>query len=139
MPPPLPPPAPRVATGARSRASAGRRALHVAIGAGSWLAFAGLWAWQLNVSVPPTWPLALAALAAVLLAYSLLVPAWVRWNRNIFRRRHRRTAAAVHPVDFSHDMLGRTVAVAPELDLDPKTIVVTVSGDDATKLYRAGA
>jgi hypothetical protein len=35
-------------------------------------------------------------------------------------------------------MLGRTLDVAPELDLDPATIVVTVSEDDSTKLYRAG-
>jgi multisubunit Na+/H+ antiporter MnhE subunit len=110
----------------------------LAVGAGSWLGFAGLWVWQLNVSVPPQWPIALAALAGILVAYSVAVPAWVRWNRSIYRRRHRRTSSVEVPMDFSHDRLGRTVALAPELDLDPSTIVVTVSEDDATKLYRAG-
>lgn len=134
---PLLPPPTRVATGARSRASARRRVLHVVVGAGSWLGFAGLWVWQLNVSVPPNWPIALAGLAGVFGAYAVLVPAWVRWNRSIYRRRHRRTSSVQVPVDFGHDMMGRTVAVAPELDLDPPTIVVTVSEDDSTKLYRA--
>jgi hypothetical protein len=127
-----------VATGARSRASSWRRVLHLLVGAGSWLGFAALWAWQLDVNVPPNWPVALAALAAVLAGYAVLVPAWVRWNRAIYRRRHRRTTSVQVPVDFRQDMMGRTVSVAPELDLDPATIVVTVSEDDSTKLYRAG-
>jgi hypothetical protein len=127
-----------VATGASSRASARRRFLHLAAGAGSWLGFAGLWVWQLDVSVPPGWPWAIAALAVVLGAYAVMVPAWVRWNRAIYRRRHRRTSPVQIPVDFSHDMMGRTVAVAPELALYPPMIVVTVSEDDSTKLYRAG-
>jgi hypothetical protein len=128
----------RVATGARSRASSRRRVVHLAVGAGSWLGFAGLWIWQLNVSVPPQWPLAIAAIVGVFLAYALLVPAWVHWNRSIYRRRHRRTAPVQLPVDFGHDRLGRTVAIAPEVELDPSTVVVTVSADDSTKLYTAG-
>jgi multisubunit Na+/H+ antiporter MnhE subunit len=135
---PVPAAPTRVATGARSRASSGRRFLHLAVGAGSWLGFAALWIWQLNVSVPPEWPVAVAALVGVLLAYSLLVPAWVRWNRSIYRRRHRRNAPVQVPVDFGHDRLGRTVAIAPEVELDPSTVVVTVSADDSTKLYTAG-
>ena len=127
----------RVATGARSRAGRGRRVLHVLVGIGAWAAFAGLWIWQLNVSVPTDWPQALLSIFALLAVYAVLVPAWVHWNRSIYRRRHRRTEPLEIDVDFEHDMLGRRIALGPELALGPAEIAVTVSADGATKIYRA--
>lgn len=126
-----------VATGANSGSTTARRLLHVGIGALGWVIFAGLWVWQLEVFVPSNWLAGLKALGVMLIVFALATPAWVAWNRNIYRRRHRRTTALVREVDFERDALGRTIAADPGVRTASGEIVVEVDGDDRTKRYRA--
>ena len=128
-----------IGTGARSRASVARKALHAVVGLGSWLVFAALWVWQLEVNVPAEWPWAVGALVVRAGGYWAGVTAWVAWNRNIYRRRHRRTEPIAVDVSFERDSLGRVVAADPLLILHPAEIVVKVSEDDQVKHYRAVA
>ena len=98
-----------VATGAASRASRTRERLHLVLGAGSWVAFALIWRWHLVTDVPEDLPRTLLTIGGFLAAFCLATPAWVAWNRNIYKRRHRRTSAIVRPVAFERDWTGRRV------------------------------
>jgi hypothetical protein len=103
----------RVASGSAARIGRARLALHVCVGVLGWLGLAALWIWQLAVYVPSDWLRGLELIAVILGAFALLVPAWVAWNRNIYRRRHARLMPRSLSVDFSHDRLGRTVVGGP--------------------------
>jgi len=126
-----------VGTGARSRATPARKAFHILLGVLSWVGFAALWVWQLEVSVPADWGVAVAGLVVVLAIYGIYVTGWVAWNRNIYRRRHRRTEALEIEVGFERDSLGRSINADPRLVLHPGEVVVTVSDDEQVKHYVA--
>jgi len=126
-----------VGTGGRSRATPSRKALHVLVGVLSWVGFGALWIWQLDVSVPSDWGFAVAGLVVLLATYGIYVVAWVAWNRNIYRRRHRRTEAVEIEVGFERDALGRSINADPRLVLHPGEVIVTVSDDEQVKQYVA--
>jgi hypothetical protein len=125
--PPFSAPALRVATGAQSRAGAARRIAHMAAGIASWIAFAVLAAWQLTGYVPPHLGLELELIGAWAAAMILFANLWVRWNRRIYRRRHRRTSAVEVDIAFAADALGRTIVAPKDLRDALGEIVVTVA------------
>ena len=125
----------RVSTGSHAGISRARSALHVAAGAAGWAIFAALWVWQLKVYVPAHWLGGILLLVAIAAAYSLLTPGWVWWNRNIYRRRHRRRSALEREVAMDRDTLGRRLLIAPEVLLNPAVVRVTVDADGTVKRY----
>ena len=129
-------PRPAVATGLASRASRMRRLGHVLAGVMGWIGFAALAVWQLGFFAPRNAGAGLAALAACGAALTCVGIGWVRWNRSIYRRRHRRTAPIVVNVGFSHDTLGRPIAAPPGLLEAPGQIFVAVDTATGVKSYR---
>lgn len=91
--------------------------------------------WQLKVYVPAEWLGGVSLLVAVAAAFTALTPAWVWWNRNIYRRRHRRRTPLVREVGMERDALGRELLVAPEVLLNPTEVRVTVDSGGAVKRY----
>jgi hypothetical protein len=100
-------------TGTRSRIGARRQLGHVLVGIAGWVALAGLWVWQLSNYIPANWLTGIELIFALLIGWTFFSVAWVAWCRNIYRRRHRRTAPIEREVDFSHDTLGRPILAAP--------------------------
>lgn len=125
-----------VATGSASRASTRGRFVHILVGVLGWAAFDALALWQFTSYAPANLALDLKMLAACAAGFWLGGIAWVRWNRDIHRRRHRRTAPIVQPVDFTRDVLGRPVAAAGDLLDEPGRIVVCVDPVTGVKFYR---
>jgi len=113
-------------TGTRARTRTRQRAVHASVGVASWIAFAGLWAWQLNVFVPRNWYAGVALIVALGVGWRIATSAWIAWSRSIYRRRHRRTSAVKVEVDFSRDRLGRTTLAPPGLADTLGHVVVSV-------------
>jgi hypothetical protein len=107
------------------------------MGALGWVGFAALWAWQLLVFVPGDWFVGVIAIAVTVVLFAGLAPAWVHWNRNIYRRRHRRTSAIKRSVQLDHDTLGRTVVLGPGVNVTDREIVVTADSQANVKHYDA--
>lgn len=124
-------------TGSRARSSPRRRALHVLIGLGSWIALGALWAWQVAIKVPSQWLEGVALIAALAVVWACFAIAWVAWCRNIYKRRHRRTAALLRHVDFERDTLGREVLAPPGLAELSGQVLISVPGP-GMKLYQLG-
>ena len=139
MPPPPDAGRGHVASGSGSRATTTRRAAHVAAGLLGWTVFVGLWVWQLEVYVPDQWLAGIVMIVAVLGAFAVATPAWVAWNRNIYRRRHRRTKPLVMEVAFDEDALGRRIVADPGVRTAPGRIVVEVDETGRAKTYRVAA
>jgi hypothetical protein len=125
----------RVASGSDARTSPGRLALHVAVGVLGWAAIAGLWVWQLEVFVPANWLAGLKLIAIFLAITALFTPTWVWWNRNIYRRRHRRKMPLLRSVDFTEDALGRRIAAAPDELARAAEIEISVTDEGRIKVY----
>jgi hypothetical protein len=141
-----------VATGSRSRAQRARKAAHGIAGVASWLGFAALWTWQILVNVPANWPVDVVVIAGTLALFGVLTPLWVGWNRNIYRRRHRRTTPISHEVDFTRDKLGRRIVAERGVALgrrivpadtmigaNPRRIRISLSEDGTEKHYAVEA
>lgn len=122
-------------TGSRSRASDARRAVHVVLGAVSWIGFVLLWMWQLEVYVPSTWLYSICLIAVILAAWVVFTICWVRWNRNIYARRHRRTAPVRQEVAFDEDSLGRPISAASGIRAAEGQIIVSVD-EAGAKTYQ---
>ena len=118
-------------TGSRSRASGPRRAVQIALGGLSWIGFTLLWMWQLEVYVPSTWLYSICLIAIILAAWVVLTICWVRWNRNIYARRHRRTAPVRQEVAFDEDSLGRPIRASSGIRAAEGQIIVRVDSDGA--------
>ncbi len=116
-------------TGSASRAGKGRRAVQAALGALSWVGFALLWMWQLEVYVPSTWLYSICLIAIILAAWIVLTICWVRWNRNIYARRHRRNTPVRQEVSFDQDTLGRPIKAPGGIRAAEGQIMVSVDGD----------
>jgi len=69
-------------------------------------------------------------MAGTLALFTVLTLGWVRWNRNIYRRRHRRKAPLVQAVSFVQDTQGRTIVAPPELRERSGEIVVSLTGPE---------
>lgn len=124
-----------VASGSAEDLGRGRTALHLLVAVVGWLGFITLWVWQLEVFVPANWLSGLELIGVFLVVFALASPAWVLWNRSIYRRRHRRATPIVLEVQFERDSLDRPLAVSPAVLLHPAEIRVTVSDDGAVKRY----
>lgn len=120
-------------TGSRSRASDGRRAVQIALGALSWIGFGALWMWQLEVYVPSTWLYSITLIAIILAAWIAFTVCWVRWNRNIYARRHRRTTPVRQEVSFTEDSLGRPIVAPGGIRAADGQIIVSVDEDGAKR------
>jgi hypothetical protein len=127
----------RVASGSAANIGPGRTALHVLAGVAGWAGFAALWVWQIRVFVPHRWFDGVQLIAVLVAAFGLVTPVWVWWNRNIYRRRHRRTAPMVRPVQFERDSLGRRLVISSGVRLNPAEVIVTAGEDGASKRYEA--
>ncbi|HWI06493.1 MAG TPA: hypothetical protein VNT54_03125 [Solirubrobacteraceae bacterium] len=110
--------------------------LHVLAGVLGWAGFAALAVWQLGFFVPPQAGDRLAALALCGAALTCIGIGWIRWNRSIYRRRHRRSSPIVMNVDFSHDSLGRPIVAPPGVSEAHGQVFVSVDADNAIKSYR---
>lgn len=132
-----PPQRNRVAlTGSSSRASGPRRALQIALGALSWVGFGLLWLWQLEVYVPATWLYSICLIAIILGTWILFTIGWVRWNRNIYDRRHRRTTPVRMEVGFEHDSLGRPIRASGGIRAAEGQVLISVDEDGAKRYER---
>ncbi len=126
-----------VATGSASRASRARAGVHAAVGGFAWLLLALLWLWQFEARhVPSTWPSVVALVGAGALAFGAFCVVWLRWNRSIYRRRHRRRAAVVADVQVTADALGRRIVGLDERR-HARHVIVDVDGSARVKHYRA--
>ena len=126
-----------VATGSASRASRSRAGVHAAVGGFGWLLLALLWLWQVEARhVPSAWPSVVALVGAGAVAFGVLCVVWLRWNRNIYRRRHRRRAAIVAEVQVTADALGRRIVGLDERR-HARHVIVDVDGSARVKHYRA--
>lgn len=129
----------RVATGSGSRASPGRKVAHGLAGVASWVGFGWLWVLQVTQHLPSAWALELLGLVGTLLLFTGLTLGWVRWNRNIYRRRHRRTAALVKPVSVAEDTLGRRITASADPYLRRGEITISLVGSERdVKCYAFG-
>jgi hypothetical protein len=122
-------------TGSRSGTTRRRRIVHVLVGGGSWIALAALWIWQLRVYVPADWLGGVELIAVLFAGWSCLSVAWVAWCRNIYVRRHRRTAPLTRAVGFERDPLGRRIVAPPGIGAARGQILVSVPEHDV-KRYR---
>ena len=121
-------------TGSASRAGESRRAIQIVLGGLSWIGFALLWLWQLEVYVPSTWLYSICLIAIILAVWIVFTIAWVRWNRNIYSRRHRRTSPVRQEVSFYEDTLGRPIKALGGIRAAEGQIIVSVD-DDGNKRY----
>lgn len=121
-------------TGSRSRSSTPRRVFQIALGVLSWIGFGLLWMWQLEVYVPSTWLYSICLIAVILAGWIVFTVCWVRWNRNIYSRRHRRTAPVRKEVSFTQDSLGRPISAPGGIRAAEGQIIVDVD-DDGAKTY----
>ncbi|MDQ3630490.1 MAG: hypothetical protein M3417_04270 [Actinomycetota bacterium] len=129
----------RVVTGSASRASRGRKVAHGLAGGAAWVGFGWLWVLQITQHLPPEWEKELIGIAGTLAAFTVLTLGWVRWNRDIYRRRHRRTVALVQPVSFARDTLGRRITASADLRHRRGEIVISLTGSERdVKCYTAG-
>ena len=126
-----------VSTGSDSRAKPARKAFHVLLGLAAWAAFLSLWVWQIRDYLPAHWIGGLTMIGVGALVFATLTPLWVRWNRNIYRRRHSRRSPIVHHVAFETDRLGRDLVISPEVHLNPTRITVDLDQTTGTKRYHA--
>lgn len=122
-------------TGVASEASWLRTFFHVVFGALGWIAFGGLWLWQLTSNVPDRWLEGVLLIAVILVAWTLFTICWVTWNRNIYRRRHRRGDPVVVEVEVDEDTLGRPVIGARKARDHAGQIVISVD-EEGSKHYR---
>jgi len=118
----------RVATGSASRASRGRKVAHGLVGGASWLGFGWLCVLQITQHLPGEWKMQLTGIAGTLVLFTGLTLGWVSWNRNIYRRRHRRTVAPVQPVSVARDTQGRRITASADHDRRRGEIVISLAG-----------
>lgn len=123
-------------TGSASRANPLRRAFQAALGALSWIGFALLWVWQLEVYVPSTWMYSICLIAIILAAWIVFTIAWVKWNRNIYARRHRRTTPVRMEVEMAEDSLGRPIVASGGIRAAEGQIFIDVDESDRKRYYR---
>jgi hypothetical protein len=121
-------------SGSRAGTEPRRRFAHVLIGAASWAALGALWVWQLNVGVPSNWLAGIELILVMLVVWTLFTLVWVAWNRNIYRRRHRRTTAVQRALSFERDPLGRRVLAPAGIGEARGQILITIEAD-AVKRY----
>ncbi len=74
-----------------------------------------------------------------LVVFSAWMLAWVRWNRNIYKRRHRRRHPLVQEVSFTHDTRGRRIVAPPGTLTRRGETVVWIDPSDEVKHYESGA
>lgn len=120
-------------TGSRSRAGGMRRAWQLALGALSWVGFALLWLWQLEVYVPATWLYSICLIGIILGLWIVFTIGWVSWNRNIYARRHRRTNPVRMEVGFEQDSLGRPIVASGGIRAAEGQIVISVDEGGAKR------
>jgi hypothetical protein len=85
------------------------------------------------------WALDLYGIGGTFLTFTMLSLVWVKWNRSIYGRRHRRRAATLVLVAFSHDTLGRRISALPGLRRRAGEIVVSIDPADNVKHYHPAA
>lgn len=96
-----------------------------------------LWAWQAEThDIPANWAIVVAATGAGGIALAALSVAWVRWNQDIYRRRHRRLTPLVADVQFELDAVGRHVVAASDV-LAGSRIVIRID-EAGVKRYLHG-
>jgi hypothetical protein len=101
------------------------------------LLLALLWVWQVRAGhVPAAWRPAVEVVAAGGAVFGAFSVVWIRWNRNIYRRRHNRRAPLLTAVQFDVDAVGRQIVVDAE-DQHAGHVVVTVDPAGAVKHYLA--
>jgi hypothetical protein len=109
--------------------------MHIGVGGAGWLLLGLLWLWQFKTrEIPGDWPIVVTAAAGGGLALAVLSVAWVRWNQDIYRRRHRRRTPLIAAVQFEKDAVGRRIVAPPE-GLDGSRILIRVDGATAVKSY----
>lgn len=126
-----------VATGQASRSTRARSALHAVAGVASWIALILLGAWRFGSDAPAHAWTAVLGIGVYGIAFAAIGVAWIAWNRNIYRRRHRRTSAITTPVAFTHDTTGRQIAASPGIQEASGTIIVDVDPESGRKTYRS--
>ena len=124
-------------TGSGTRASKPRRAIQIALGALSWIGFALLWLWQLEVYIPATWLYSICLIGSILGVWILFTICWVRWNRNIYARRHRRNSPVRQEVAFYQDTLGRPILAPGGIRAAEGQVIVSVDGAGNKRYDRA--
>ncbi len=105
------------------------------MGVAAWAGFGWLWYLQITQHLPDQWRSEVGGIGILLVAFTVLTLAWVRWNRNIYRRRHRRVAPLVVPVSFAHDTQGRQIAAPLRLGQSAGEIVVSLDATRNVKRY----
>lgn len=124
-----------VATGSASRSSPWTKAAHICIGGGGWLLLGLLWLWQAETrDIPRDWLIVVAATVGSGFALAVLSTAWVRWNQNIYRRRHNRHKPLLAEVQFELDAVGRQI-IAESDERKGSQIVISVDRAAAVKHY----
>jgi hypothetical protein len=125
-----------VATGSASRSSRFRKFAHACVGVAGWLLLAGLWVWQVHAGhVPPNWLPVVSVIAGGALTFATASVAWIKWNRNIYSRRHNRLTPIVTDIQFEVDALGRTIVASNE-GRQANHIVVVIDPTADEKHYR---
>jgi hypothetical protein len=126
-----------VATGSASRSSLLRKLAHAFVGGAGWLSLGGLWVWQIRDGhVPADWLPVVSVIAAGAVIFAAASVAWIKWNRNIYGRRHNRLTPIVAGVQFEIDAVGRTI-VASDEDRKADYVVVRIDSAAAEKHYLA--
>jgi hypothetical protein len=134
---PLGPGGRQVATGSASRSTRSAKTLHICAGGAGWVLLGLLWLWQFESrAIPRDWALVITAAAGGWLALAALSMIWVRWNQDIYRRRHRRRTPLIAPVQFETDAVGRRIVAAD--GLDGSRIVIRIDRAAALKRYLIG-
>jgi hypothetical protein len=126
-----------VATGSASRSSRLRKLAHASVGAAGWLLLGVLWIWQIHAGhVPTNWLPVVSVIAGGGVTFATASVGWIRWNRNIYSRRHNRLTPIVAGIQFEFDAVGRTI-VASDEGRQANHVVVRIDPAAAEKHYLA--
>jgi hypothetical protein len=124
-----------VATGSASRSSRLRKLAHVSAGAAGWLLLGGLWIWQIRAGhVPTDWLPVVSVIVGGAVTFATASVGWIKWNRNIYGRRHNRLTPVASGIQFEVDAVGRTIVACDE-GRQANHVVVRIDAAAAEKHY----
>lgn len=109
--------------------------MHALLGVTAWAGFLSLWVWQIDGYLPTHWMGGLIMIGVGAAGYAILTPLCVWWNRNIYRRHHKRRSPIICEVGFKTDRLGRKLLIRPAVLLHPTRVTVDLDEANETKRY----